>query len=347
MAFQSAAGYGNLPTGAFSPTIFSKEALIAFRKKAVAEDIVNSNYMDEIRAYGDTVRIIREPEIKVRPYARGGSVTPQDLLDEDFTLIIDRANAFAFKVDDIEEKHSHIEWMELATNRAAYNLAEEYDADLLGYMSGYERDINTGVWSARTSPVGTKAIASADDDELLAANKLGREQFGGSAADSIAVDPVRGTGDATPLQVINRMCRRLDELNVPEEGRWLVIDPVFYEMLQDEDSKFMNADYQKTEQLSNGKLNAPMVRGFTLYGSNSLPLLGTGPDTVDVNGSTVNFGVISAGHTTGVSSASQITKTERLRMENSFGDLVRGLHLYGRKIIRPEALVRAAYNRAA
>ncbi len=121
MAFTSASGYGNLPNGNFSPVIYSKVQL-AFRKSTVVGDITNSDYFGEIAAQGDTVKIIKEPEISVQAYARGTNVTAQDLDDEDFNLTIDKANYFAFKMDDIEEAHSHVNFMDLATNRAAYRL---------------------------------------------------------------------------------------------------------------------------------------------------------------------------------------------------------------------------------
>ena len=105
MAFTSAAGYGNLPNGNFSPVIYSKQVQLAFRKAAVCEAITNSDYFGEIANMGDSVKIIKEPEITVKAYARGTTVTPQDLDDEDFSLTIDKANYFAFKLDDIEEAH--------------------------------------------------------------------------------------------------------------------------------------------------------------------------------------------------------------------------------------------------
>jgi hypothetical protein len=95
MAFKAAAGHGSLPNGAFSPTIFSKKAQLAFRRSAVAQSITNTDYMGELNSFGDTVKIIREPTIQVRPYARGKIIQPQDLIDEDFTLVIDQANEFA------------------------------------------------------------------------------------------------------------------------------------------------------------------------------------------------------------------------------------------------------------
>ena len=137
MAFSTAAGYGNLPNGNFSPVIYSKQVQLAFRKSSVVEGITNSDYFGEIAQMGDTVKIIKEPEITVKSYARGTTITPQDLDDEDFSLVVDKANYFAFKVDDIEEAHSHVNFQSLATDRAAYRLSDQYDQEVLGYLSGY------------------------------------------------------------------------------------------------------------------------------------------------------------------------------------------------------------------
>ena len=136
MAFSTAAGYGNLPNGNFSPIIYSKQVQLAFRKSTVIGDVTNSDYFGEIANQGDTVKIIKEPEISVSAYARGTQVSAQDLDDEDFTLVVDKANYYAFKMDDIEEAHSHVNFMQLATDRAAHRLADQYDQEVLMYMTG-------------------------------------------------------------------------------------------------------------------------------------------------------------------------------------------------------------------
>ena len=134
MAFTSAAGHGNLPNGNFSSIIYSKKVQLAFRKSTVCGDITNSDYFGEIAAQGDTVKIIKEPEVSVSSYARGQTINAQDLDDEDFSLTVDKANYFAFKIDDIEEAHSHVNFMDMATNRAAFRLADQHDQEVLGYL---------------------------------------------------------------------------------------------------------------------------------------------------------------------------------------------------------------------
>ena len=352
MAFQTAAGYGNLPNGNFSPVIYSKQVQLAFRKAAVCEAITNSDYFGEIAAMGDSVKIIKEPEITVKEYARGTTITPQDLDDEDFSLTIDKANYFAFKVDDIEEAHSHVNFQSLASDRAAYRLADQFDQDVLGYLSGYtQSEIHGKPNTANTKVNGTKAVKTAGSDELLASMKLDASDFNsGSAGDAIAILPRTGSGaaptdagDANPLQVLARMSRLLDQQNVDTQGRWVVLDPVFIEVLKDEDSRLFNSDFGGSG-LQNGVVSNN-IHGFTVYSSNNLPSVGTGPSFAGANSST-NFGVIVAGHSSAVATAEQINKTETYRDPDSFADIVRGMHLYGRKILRPEALVNAKYHLA-
>jgi hypothetical protein len=355
MAFPSAPGYGNLPNGNFSPVIYSKQVQLAFRRASVVEAITNSDYFGEISNFGDSVKIIKEPEITVKNYARGTQITAQDLDDEDFTLVVDQANYFAFKIDDIEAAQSHVNFMSLASDRAAYRLRDQFDADILGYLCGFQQSAkNANAGTARTTAPGTKAVSTAGSDELLTTMKLGRASFAGqltndgAVTDSIPVAPrLPGasslpTDRISPLQIIARMSRLLDTQFVDTTGRWLVIDPVFLELLKDEDSRLLNADFGGSG-LQNG-LVVNNLHGFKVYVSNSLPKVGTGPGTSSVSVQSSNYGIIVAGHSSAVASAQQITKTESYRDPDSFADIVRGMHLYGRKILRPEAITVARYN---
>jgi hypothetical protein len=357
MAFASASGYTNLPNGNFSSVIYSKKVQLAFRKSTVVGDITNSDYFGEIANQGDTVRIIKEPEISVSAYTRGATVTAQDLADADFSLVVDKANYFAFKMDDIEEAHSHVNFMDLATNRAAYRLADQHDQEVLGYLAGYKQSAlhaNAGVVNDQVN--GTKANSAAGSDELLAANKLKKGDFGNitttSAGDHSIPVAARlpgatalPTATVSPAMVVSRMARLLDQQQVDTQGRWLVIDPVMMEVMRDEDSRLLNADYGDSGALRNG-LVLNNFHGFRVYVSSNLPSVGTGAGTTGTANQNTNFGVIVAGHDSAVATAEQINKTESYRDPDSFADIVRGMHLYGRKILRPEALITAKYNLA-
>jgi hypothetical protein len=357
MAFQIAPGYTNLPNGNFSSVIYSKKVQLAFRKATVVGDISNSDYFGEISAQGDTVRIIKEPEISVSAYARGTQIQAQDLDDEDFSLVVDKANYFAFKIDDIEEAHSHANFMDLATNRAAYRLADQHDQEVLGYLSGFKQTtLHENANAVNDIVNGTKAITTAGSDELLTSMKLIKGSFGnittGSAGNHSIPVAARLPGATalpteyvSPVMIINRMGRLLDQQNVDKSGRWLVIDPVMMEILMDEDSRFLNADQGEAGALRNG-LVLSNWNGFRVYVSNNTPKVGTGPGTTGVANQNANYGVIVAGHESAVATAEQISKTENYRDPDSFADIVRGMHLYGRKILRPEALVTAKYNLA-
>ena len=357
MAFPSAVGHGNLPNGNFSSVIYSKKVQLAFRKSTVVGDITNSDYFGEISAQGDTVRIIKEPEISVSEYKRGTQVTAQDLDDEDFSLVIDKSNYFAFKTDDIETAHSHVNFMDLATNRAAYRLADNHDQEVLAYLSGYSQSAKHTVGDAVNTTVnGTKAVATAGSDELLTSMKIIKGSLGNittaSAGDHSIPVAARlpgatalPTATASPVMVVNRMGRLLDQQNVDKAGRWLVIDPIMMEILMDEDSRFLNADFGDSGALRNG-LVLNNWNGFRVYVSNNLPQVGGGAGTTGTANQNTDFGVIVAGHDSAVATAEQINKTEKYRDPDSFADIVRGMHLYGRKILRPEAIVTAKYNAA-
>ena len=116
------------------------------------------------------------------------------------------------------------------------------------------------------------------------------------------------------------------------------------ELLGDENSKLVNADFNAAE-LKNG-LALTSIAGFRLYVSSNLPAVGGGAGTSGTANQNTDFGVIVAGHGSAVATAEQLSKTETYRDPDSFADIVRGMHLYGRKILRPEAIVTAKYNAA-
>ena len=349
MAITSASGGF---TGNWSPIIYSKQAQIALRKAAVTNAITNNSYFGEIANQGDVVRIQKEPDVTVNALQRHTAISVEKLADDDFSLTIDKANYFAFKMDDIEDQFANVDYVSLAADRAAYKMADAMDADVLSYLSGYT---TAGAAITTTSGDAQHDTAANLTGEFLTANHLDASDFVGllSAAVSGDVIPLAprlpgatslSTSTISPLSVVARMARKMDTANVDSRGRWLVVDPVFVEMLKDEDSRLLNADFGGSG-LQNG-LVLNNLHGFRVYVSNNLPAAGTGAGTSGTSAQSTNYGVIVSGQDEAVASAEQINKVENYRDPDSFADIVRGMHLYGRKILRPEALVTAVYNAA-
>lgn len=341
--------------GNFSPIMYSKQAQIALRKASVISAITNNSYFGEIANQGDVVRIQKEPDVTVNALERKTAITVQDLDDSDFQLTIDKANYFAFKMDDIEDQFSHVDFVSMAADRAAYKMADSIDVDVLAYMTGTAA---SGQYSTAVSGTAQHPTGSEINGEFLKVNQLDMSDMtnittsasSGTSGDSIPLAPrlpgatSKGTTTASPLQLIARMARQMDTGNVDSRGRYLVVDPIFMEMLKDEDSRLLNADFGGAG-LQNG-LVAGNIHGFRVHVSNNLPTDGTGPGTSGTTAQDDNFGVILAGQEEAVATAEQINKVENYRDPDSFADIVRGMHLYGRKILRPQGLVTARYNAA-
>ena len=342
--------------GNFSPIMYSKQAQIALRRASVISAITNNSYFGEIANQGDVVRIQKEPDVTVNALERKTAISIEDLDDQEFQLTIDKANYFAFKMDDIEDQFSHVDFVSLAADRAAYKMADAIDVDVLNYMTG--TNPSTGQYATTVSGTAQHPTAGNLNGEFLKVNQLDMSDMtnittsasSSTTGDSIPLAPrlpgatAKATNTASPLQLIARMARQLDTGDVDSRGRYLVVDPIFMEMLKDEDSRLLNSDFGGSG-LQNG-LVAGNIHGFRVHVSNNLPKDGTGPGTSGVTAQDDNFGIILAGQEEAVATAEQINKVENYRDPDSFADIVRGMHLYGRKILRPEALVTARYNAA-
>jgi len=309
-------------------------------------------YFGEIANQGDTVRIQKEPDVTVNALQRHTGITVEKLDDSDFSLTIDQANYFAFKMDDIEEQFSNVDFTSLAADRAAYKMADAMDADVLSYLSGH-----TAAGAHITSSSGDKQTALTATGEYIAANHLDATDFSSltisgsaTAGDSVPLAPrlpgatALSATTVSPLTVVARMARKMDTASVDSRGRWICVDPVFVEMLKDEDSRVLNADFGGSGLMNGLVLNN--LHGFRVYVSTNLPAKGTGAGTSGTTAQDANYGVIVAGQDDAVASAEQINKVENYRDPDSFADIVRGMHLYGRKILRPEALLTVRYNAA-
>lgn len=290
MAFPQSAGYNNLPNGSFSPVNYSKKVLLILKKKAVYDLVTNTEFEGEVNQQGDTVKIIQQPLVTVANYTRGQQLTVQNLTDQDISLVVDQGKYYAFPMDDIELKQEHVSFENMAADSAAYSLRDAIDVDILS-------TINSGV--STTTALGAVTVG-----------------FG-------------PTNTYTPMDFMSANGRLLDEQNVPEEDRWYIGSPRFYEYLRREDSKVIDAMVMGTSSSAARDPRLFMslnLHGFTMLKSNNLPTSGT---------------VMLAGHKQATATATSILESEMIRNPSSFGNIYRGLVVYGRKVIRSKALVNA------
>lgn len=269
---------------AFKPEVWSAELLVSLKKSLVYAQpgIVNRDYEGEITQSGDTVRITSIGRPTIVDYTSNSDLpAPEELTDAQRTLLIDRAKAFNFQVDDVDKAQAKSDVMPTAMQEAAYALRDLADQ--------YVAAMYSSVPSA--NDLGTTAITSGD----YAYNAL--------------VD----------------MGVKLDEADVPSEGRWAVIPPWYHGLLQ-KNANFINAEKSADQgrALRTGFIGE--AAGFMLLKSNNVPLI-TGDD----------YAVL-AGTPAAISYAEQIVSTEAYRMERRFADGVKGLHVYGAKVVRPQCL---------
>ena len=304
MAFGSAGGYGNLPSGNFTPQIFSQKVQKFFRRASVVEDITNTDYAGEIENFGDTVKIIKEPTITVADYARGTAVSTQDLADDQITMTVDQGSYFAFKVDDIEERQSHVNFEALATSSGAYSLKRNYDYNVLKHI--YD--------NATTSAANTGTDGSPID--------------GDAAVDTLA-------------DVVSAAKTVLDGNDVPEENRWLVAPPAFFQQLRKAGAKLSDQSILNdggVSQIRNGMVTDKPLFGFNMYMTNAIAVSSGNAANKTFGSSGANEYAFLYGHMSAVATANHIAKTELIRDPDSFADIVRGLHVFGRKILRDDAV---------
>jgi len=299
-----ATGYQNLPSGNWVPAVYSQKVQKFFRRASVVEDITNTDYAGEIENFGDTVNIVKEPSITVSDYARGQTVNTQTLADDKLQLTVDQGSYFAFKVDDIEERQSHVNWEALATSSGAYSLKRNYDYNVLKNI--YD--------NAATSAANTGTDGSPID--------------GDAAADTLA-------------DIISAAKTVLDGNDVPEENRWFVAPPAFYKQLRKAGAKIMDQSVMAdggASSMRNGMVTDRPLFGFRLYSTNAIAVSSGAASSKTFGSAGSNEYAFLYGHQGAVATANHIAKTELIRDPDSFSDIVRGLHVFGRKILRSDAV---------
>lgn len=317
MAVAVQAPYNTSPaySGNFIPQLWSGKLNVKFYAATVFGEIANTNYEGEIKALGDKIRINNVPSITINNYTVGQVLSSQVPAPSIVDLTIDTAKYFNFQVSDVLAYQSKPNLMATFSDDATKQMAIAIDRDVL--LAEFNQ--------------GSSANKGATAGAISGAFNLGTDNV-----------PVTITG-TNVVSLVTAMSSVLDEQNVPDTDRWLVITPYFRQVLMASPLAQAYVTGDQTSMLRNGKIGA--IDRFTLYVSNQLPAAAAGQDfSGNAQGGAVKRTAIIAGHKSAITFASQITKVEQIKNPNDFGELVRGLNVYGKQTIKPEGLVLALQN---
>jgi hypothetical protein len=296
---------------AFKPEIWSKVILAALQKNLVfgGPGVVNNDYEGEISGPGNVVHITQFSDPQISTYTPGGTITYAPLSDAGLDLNIDQAKSFSFAVDDVDKRQAAGDMMSYLEERASYKLADVADQFVAGLYTGVSATNVVGTAAAPIAPALFAAATPADFYQKI----------------------------LLPLKV------QLTQANIPMQGRYVVCPPWAEGLLEQTQAFIAITDMtgQPSQVFQTGMIGR--VAGFDVYVSNNAinynPAYNTG-------GANVAY-IVQAGHPMAITYGEQIVQTEALRLQTTFADGVRGLHVYGAKLVRPDAIAVAYAARPA
>jgi len=300
----------NSYSGVFIPSIWSGKLIEKFYDATVLAAIANSDYEGEIKNQGDTVKIRTKPTITINDYDAGQTLTVERPTSSIVELQIDKGKYFNTILDDVMETQADLNLLSMWADDASEQMKIAIDTDVLSNIAIDIAADNTGATAGRIS----------GDVDLGTA---------GTPVQLVSKFPVLPQVEV--IDIITRLGQVLDEQNIPETGRWMVIPSWMCAMIKRSELRDASLTGDGVTMLRNGRLG--MIDRFTVYMSNLLPV-------------TALVTEIFAGHSHGLTFASQLTKVETLRGESTFGTYLRGLQVYGYKVTDGTAIARAQVVKA-
>lgn len=303
-------------TAGFIPEIWSGKLIEKFYAATVLAAISNTDYEGEIKSYGDRVKIRTKPTLIINNYLVNGDLALQRPAGSSVELTIDQGKYFAAILDDVIEKQSDINNMSLWADDASEQMKITVDTDVLLFLMGQAAPANRGLTAGAIS---------------------GNINLGVTGTPIAAVGRNPTTGQVEIIDVLLRIGQALDEQNIPETGRWIVMPTWATFQLKRSELREVFVSGDSVSILRNGKFG--QIDRFTIYASNLLPF---GVAAGLAAGEWVIFG----GHAHGLTFASQMTNVETIRSERTFGQILRGLQVYGRQVLDGKALAQAIVTQA-
>jgi hypothetical protein len=315
-------------SGTFIPNLWADKLLIKFYENTMLAQVCNTDYEGQFKSKGDSIRIRTRPDVTIRPYEVGMNLQYEVPTPGYLDMQIDQGIYFGVKVSDVLQYQADRDLMNMFTEEAGKQMKIAIEEEVF-----YNAFVTNGPANAN---YGANAGA------LSGGYNLGTD-----------VTPIDATNPNNVLQAILRMSSVMDEQNVPPDGRFLIISPYDRHLLLQTNiaATFFSGDSTSIQRT--GKIGT--LDRFTVYVSNLLPRAEAGKGYVMARASTDKGTVVSgakarrmmvAGTKHAVSFAASIEKTEPMRDPTDFGDIVRGLAIYGRKVVKPETLVIAQVGTA-
>jgi hypothetical protein len=298
-------------TNGFIPEIWSGKLVEKFYASTVLSAISNTDYEGEIKNQGDRVKIRTKPTITIRDYKSDGSLTLERPEGSSLELYIGIGKYFNTILDDVIDVQSDLNALSIWSDDAAQQLKITVDTDVLNGILGGMNSSNKGVTAGRI----TSSL-----------------NLGATTTPLTIVSRSPTVGQVEVLDLILRLAQALDEQNIPEEGRWIILPVWAISMLKFSDLRQAYLTGDNTSPLRNGRVGT--IDRFTVYSSNLLP-------TGVAGGLAAGEFAVYAGHAHGLTFASQINKMETLKSEMTFGTILRGLQVYGYQIVDGTALAQA------
>lgn len=310
-------GTGNaFSSNGFIPEIWSGKLIEKFYASTVLSVISNTDYEGEIRNQGDRVKIRTKPTITIRDYKADGALTLERPEGGAITLYIGNGKYFNTIVDDVMDIQSDLDALSIWSDDAAQQLKIQVDTDVLGGILGQANTRNRGATAGQI----TQTI-----------------NLGATTTPLAVVPRSPSAGQVEILDVILRLGQVLDEQNIPEEGRWIIMPVWAVAQLKFSDLRQAYITGDAVSPMRNGRVG--MIDRFTVYSSNLLPAGVAG-------GLAAGEFTMYAGHAHGLTFASQVSKVETLRSELTFGTILRGLQVYGYQVVDNKAIAQAIVAKA-
>ena len=296
--------YNPTRTGVTIPQLWSGKLLVKFYSASVVPAISNTEYEGEIKDMGDTVKIRTTPDITVNDYTKGLALTIENPAPTTKTLEIAYGKYWAFLDEDVDSHQTDYDHVEDWTSDAAEQVKITVDTGVLADIPADVDSDNAGA---------TAGALSGNID-------LGTAGTWVQLTKSTILDTIVDCGTV------------LDEQNVPESDRFMVLPAWACGMIKKSDLQDASLSGDGASILRNGRIG--MIDRFEIYRSNLLDV------TVDLDGANPDANVTNClfGHRSALTFAGQFTKNETVRSTATFGDIHRGLKVYGYEVIKPEAL---------